>query len=182
MGYVGIDYGMGKTNVDTSNGIRYGVISQHSIMPEAFDEFEADYGKPTCPKCLGSVLDASDDTLPESSEDWEQYREWGCAEYACPTCEHLLDSSDVYGEDPLGFSYDSDGYSLESCLDSDVFVLKSQFYTFAQFCSPCVPGAGNLHNPMEDGTKTYCLGHEWFDDGKAPYPVYRVSDDTIVTA
>lgn len=50
-------------------------------------------------------------------------------------------------------------------------------WTFAQFCSPCVPGAGSLDNPVEDGAKTYCLDHDWFDGGVAPYPVFRVADD-----
>jgi hypothetical protein len=60
-------------------------------------------------------------------------------------------------------------------------VVKSPFYTYAQFCSPCVPGAGNLDNPMAEGVKTYCLGHDWFEGGVAPYPVWRVDDHAFVT-
>src|ERR1700758_5334367 len=36
--YPGIDYGHGKANVDPATGIRYGVIAQQSIDPEAFDD------------------------------------------------------------------------------------------------------------------------------------------------
>jgi hypothetical protein len=90
------------------------------------------------------------------------------------TCEHTLDSSEVFSDESLGFSYDAQGYRLTNCLDFDIFVIKSPYYTFAQFCSPCVPGAGNLDNPMPDGVKTYCLGHDWFDESRAPYPVYSV--------
>lgn len=39
----GIDYGMGLANVDRATGIRYGVISQNSILCEALGEFEAEY-------------------------------------------------------------------------------------------------------------------------------------------
>lgn len=46
--------------------------------------------------------------------------------------------------------------------------------------SKLTPGAGNLDNPRNDGPKTYCLGHDWFEDGKAPYPVYLVADDVEV--
>lgn len=30
--------------------------------------------------------------------------------------------------------------------------------------------------------KAYCLGHEWFESGKAPYRVFRVSDNSEVFA
>ena len=30
--YVGIDYGLGRSNIDKATGIRYGVISQHSVI------------------------------------------------------------------------------------------------------------------------------------------------------
>lgn len=36
---------------------------------------------------------------------------------------------------------------MTDCLDNDAFIIKSPYYTYAQFCSPCVPGAGNLDNP-----------------------------------
>lgn len=39
----GIDYGMGTANVDHETGIRFGVISQHSISCEALADFEAEY-------------------------------------------------------------------------------------------------------------------------------------------
>jgi hypothetical protein len=34
----GIDYGMGRTNIDSLTGIRYGVISSHSINPDALSD------------------------------------------------------------------------------------------------------------------------------------------------
>ena len=80
----------------------------------------------------------------------------------------------------MGWTYEREGYQLTDCLNSDIFVIRAPYYTRAQFCSPCVPGAGNIDNYCEDGPKTYCLGHDWFDDGKAPYKVWRVSDDTEV--
>jgi hypothetical protein len=83
----------------------------------------------------------------------------------------------------LSMSYDKDGYKIESAFDNtELFVTKSPFYTFTQFCSPCAPGAGNLDNYCEDGARTYCLGHDWFEDGKAPYPVYSVATGELVAA
>lgn len=180
MSSTGIDYGLGQSNIDRETGIRFGVIAQNSIMPEAIDEFEQDYGEPTCPECGNKALDASNKTLPAESENWDNTDSWGCNDYACPHCEHFLDSSVCFSEESVGFTYQMDGYQLTNCLDSDIFILKSKFYTFAQFCSPCVPGAGNLDNYMPDGVKTYCLGHDWFEDSKAPYPIYSVATETEV--
>lgn len=93
-----------------------------------------------------------------------------------------LSDDDMEYAEPIGWEYNGDGYELTDCLDSDIFVLNSPFYTYARFCSPCVPGAGNLNDHDENGVKTYCLGHDWFDDNKAPYPVYSVATNELVKA
>lgn len=176
----GIDYGLGQANIDTKTGIRYGVISQHSVPYEYQEDFEQYYGEPTCPECGKQVSD-------EMPANWRElnlvsyHTDYGCHDYVCAECKLLLDSADVYSEESLGFNYEKDGYVLTNCLDSDIFVIRSPFYTHASFCSPCVPGAGDLDTPNLEGAKTYCLGHDWFEDGKAPYPVYRVSDNTLIT-
>ena len=166
----GIDYGLGQTNVDRTTGIRYGVISQHSLGDSWLEDARPDYGDPTCPLCGVTVAPDND-----CDEDYPAYKPHGCADYVCHACKHTIDSEWVFGDEPIGYFYQDYKYTLESCLDSDVMVLKSPYYTYAQFCSPCVPGAGNLNSPMTDGIKTYCLGPEWFDGGKAPYPIYLVS-------
>ncbi len=171
----GIDYGSGMTNIDVETGIRFGVISQHSIGQAWADSAEADYGKPTCPKCGNEAIeyDVEKDGTDEKPFECSKY---GCADFMCLACEYVFDSSDAYGDEPIGYTYDGDGYKMCDCLDSDVMVLQSPYYTFAPFCSPCVPGAGNLDGAEHEqhGVKTYALGHDWFEDGKAPYPVFSV--------
>ncbi len=153
----GIDYGIGKSNIDKDTGIRYGVISQHSIMSEAMEDFEYDYGDSHCPKCGNEVKTRK-----------------GKTEFRCKICKYNFESDEAYGDEPIGFIYEQGGCILTNCLDTDVFVLKSPYYTFCQFCSPCVPGAGNLDTYINNGIKTYALGHDWFENGKAPYPLYDV--------
>lgn len=214
--YVGIDYGMGMSNVDKANGIRFGVISQHSlgewINDVIFDG--ADYGQPTCPSC-GNTAISSDDVSDEISEaDWFDHKD-----YTCIACEECFWSDNAFSDEMLGWSHESDGYKLTDCLTNDVFVLASPYYTYAQYCSPCVPGAGNLDSPIDipvcpecgglfnihvtlnfyqcvackyrphteeipelDAPKVYALGHEWFEEHKAPYRVFRVIDGTEVFA
>jgi len=175
----GIDYGMGTTNVDRATGIRYGVISQNSVLQAWADSAEPDYGEATCPKCGNKASYSAD--LPEESEDWK-IAKGACSDWGCEACEYVFDASDAFGDEPIGWNYNDNGYELTDCLDSDVMVLKAPYYTFAQFCSPCVPGAGDLNSDDVDGVQTYCLGHDWFEDGKAPYPVYSVETGALVEA
>lgn len=175
--YIGIDYGMGQSNVDKATGIRYGVISQNSVLDAWEDSSEPDYGPATCGECGNPAEEGCIDDEPDYP-DWDDEG----SDYFCRHCKRSFNSEDAFGDEPNGYTYEGNGYTLTTCLGNDIFVLKSPYYTFAQFCSPCVPGAGNLDNPMPEGVKTYCLGHDWFEDGKATYPVYSVADDSEVAA
>lgn len=164
----GIDYGMGRSNIDVVSGIRYGVIAQNSVLQAWSDSAEPDYGKAHCPKCGNEAIEY------DSDKDVDFACGHGCADFMCESCEYVFDGDEAYPDEDCGWNYSGDGYELTDCLDYNIFVLNSKYYTFAKFCSPCVPGAGDLDNPIEDGAKTYCLGHDWFEDGKAPYAVYSV--------
>jgi len=105
------------------------------------------------------------------------------AKYPCDTCELNNEDKDVFGCDgcePIALEIDDNDYCAASDSYGDIFIIKSPYYTRARFCSPCAPGACYLTDPCDDGEKAYCFGHDWFDSEKAPYPVYRVSDDTLV--
>jgi hypothetical protein len=176
MSYPGLDYSLGKSNFDPETGIHFGVISCHSLNPDAiYEAQEMDYGEATCPVCCNPTVEVTD-----AHADYPQYTTHGCTDHACETCEHTLDSSECFPDEAQGWHIDDGEYKVVDCLDSDAMILKSPYYTFAQFCSPCVPGAGSLDNPMPDGVKCYCFGHDWFDDGKAPYPVYSIETGTEV--
>lgn len=55
--------------------------------------------------------------------------------------------------------------------DSEIWQGKSKYFTY------CLDN--DLSKPSPEGKKTYCFGHDWFN-GKAPYPVFRVSDGAFV--
>jgi hypothetical protein len=114
-------------------------------------------------------------------------------EYACNGCDVEQGSEDcsMAACEPVGFVYDADGYLASADSMGDIMILKSPYFTYAQFCSPCAPGACHLENPLEhrdaiDGAtrlgnnQTYCFGHDWFDDNEAPYPVYEVATGKLV--
>lgn len=192
--YAGIDYGRGKTNIDPATGIRYGVISINALYPEAVEAFEPDYGEPTCPDCGSGLLNPSDETFreaflsnwkdtnddPDNLEAAEEELEDIYSDYYCLRCHEEVVSENAYGEEPNGFILDDGEYQAALDQYNDIMLFQSPYYTHAQFCSPCAPGAGHLGHPVAAGPKTYCLGHEWFEEDKAPYPVYRVADGTLV--
>jgi hypothetical protein len=182
MSKLGIDYGMGKTNIDTTNGIRYGVISLHEVVQAWRDSSEPDYGDPHCPKCGNEAVGIDDPAVPDiddlPTDEWED----DGRDHACLNCCYSFYSSDAHGDEPLSHTLDDGEYiASQGGGDSDIFIIKSPYYTTCNFCSPCAPGAGYLMNTVDDGIKAYCFGHDWFDDGKAPYPVYSVATGELVT-
>jgi hypothetical protein len=198
----GIDYGMGQTNIDRETGICFGVINQNAVLQAWADSAEADYGTPTCPDCgadlvaVPSHTESSDPpgqwvrvisdlegnaTDPTDRSDYESER--GCADYACDQCRKLIEAHEAFGDSPLGWTLDDGEYKAQCGEDGDIFILKSPFFTRAQFCSPCAPGACYLENPTDQGERAYCFAPDWFDadcDGACPYPVYRVTDGALI--
>ena len=177
MSNAGIDYGRGVSNRDPATGIHYGVINYHSLSGDAAADFEDDYDDPMCPKCGVEVM-PSVDVVEEFGDD-------ATKDYHCPRCDKSYYDYECTADESIGFSYDKDGYLAHDAFDKTcVFVTKSPFYTYTRYCSPCAPGAGNLDAfQFEEGNvgvKTYCFGRDWFEDGKCPYRVWRVSDDTEV--
>lgn len=163
--YAGIDYGHGLVNIDKATKIRYGVIGQHSVGQAWYDVSEPWYGEPeetVCPHCV--------EELSVEGVAWGDYE----------TCPHCGEEFCLYlpdGAEPLSYIFDGDGYLCECDSYGDIFITKSPYFTYAQFCSPCAPGACHLESPLDESVeenRCYCLGHDWFEGGVAPYPVYSV--------
>lgn len=102
------------------------------------------------------------------------------AVYPCEVCEVPEDERECGGCDfcePESFVYTREGYKAQSDSYGDIFVIESPYFTYAQFCSPCAPGACHLGNPLEspdEDNRAFCFGHDWFEDERAPYPVFEV--------
>jgi hypothetical protein len=168
--YIGIDYSMGLSNRDRSTGIHYGVISANTLHPNVIDEeFESDYGDPTCPKCGGNVEESN------SSQDKKANKD-----FFCPECFESYYNEDVYGEEPIGHTCVARDYDAYIDSYNDVMITKSLYYTTCAYCSPCCPGAGHLENFRKTGIKTYCFDRTFFEDEKCPYPYWDVQTDELV--
>ena len=159
--YKGIDYGLGETNIH-ENGIRNGVIHSHAVCQAWCDSSEPYYIH-CCPEC--------GEELSEDSED------------TCVRCNYEIKESDFDFLEPDHFYLKDDEYEAVQDSYGDIFITKSPYYTYAQFCSPCAPGACHLENPLEEkdeNNKCYCFGHDWFENGVAPYTVYDVETNEVV--
>jgi len=198
-------------NYDEKTGIFYGVISQHSLNPDAANDIFMD------------GTDVNYETMKEELKDsFEQAFELWCEDNDIDSSDSRISSAlddmkdaieevagESYESDSSNMEYESDGYHIITALDSDLMVLKSPFVTFAPPCSPCVPAAGNLDDmarlwkesefyksamvtgvtakTLNSGISpfygdynirvTYCLGPDYFNDEKAPYPVCRINDE-----
>lgn len=171
--YPGIDYGLGRTNISKS-GIRFGVIPAHDVGQSWYDSSEPDYGTPqefTCPDCGHEFPVSGAQAI------------WGHVAH-CPKCHETNEIELPDFAEPLAFEYDAEGYKAsQGSDDCDIFILQSPFFTYAQFCSPCAPGACYLRSPLEspdENNKCFCFGHDWFESGVAPYPVYSVETGELV--
>jgi len=198
--YTGIDYSLGKSNFDPDNGIHFGCISQNEVLQAWCDSSEPEYIY-CCPYCDH-----------EHAESFIQ-RLGNEVQYSfCRNskCKHKLTSEDFQEIEPIGFNIDDGEYKAFSDDTGDIMIIKSPYYTYAQYCSPCAPGAGYLMNwfkpdyPLNKASKedipyswgieynrqaeaagfpkVYCFGHEWFDNGTAPYPVFSVETGELVKA
>lgn len=171
--YVGIDYshGIDNTNRDEETGIRYGVISQNDVLQQWADSSEPWYGngpiEVECPHC--------------GHEEQSMIGE----DVICNECCEEYEAELPDFAEPVSYVYDEDGYVCECDESGDIFIIKSLYYTYAQFCSPCAPGACHLSSPLEESArdennKCYCFGHDWFDSEVAPYPVYSVETGELI--
>lgn len=179
--YAGIDYsGPGSTvNRDAETGIRYGVISQNSVSGYAMDDVFSNGEDEGFLSAKKDLVESLKNAILLAVEDYGSLSEDSAEDMA----GEIINSDDFQwaDSDESGpYSYESDGVSVQTTSNNDLWVFKSPLYTKAQFCSPCVPGAGNLNTYCENGPKTYCLPADWFEDGKAPYSIWSVETDELI--
>lgn len=179
-------------NFDEKTGIRYGVISPHSISHNCdYDLYEGPNS--TDPWYESGIEEIKNQHSGEPEESIEEY---------------IQEFSDHYENPDGSMDYSDTEYDLHVSGDNfGIFVMRSPYYTYCRDCSPCAPGAGDLDSPVDDpdlknkdmtryvdvfgiahkiAEKTLCLGPEWFDTDddqysrKMPYKCYQVNNDQEV--
>ena len=154
-------------NMNHETGIRFGVIHFESVDQQWCERSQQVFSS-CCPFCKSTNLSGDDN-----------------GKLTCGDCFGLYDEDQLEDSDEALGEYFNDHYDMTREHGSPyIMVTKSPFYTFTRLCSQCFPNAGNLDEFYSDsvlnGFKTYCLGHEWFNDGTAIYPVMSVETDKLV--
>ncbi len=184
--HAGIDYGLGRTNLNKETGIRFGVIHSNQIDAEAASDFyskgddlDFEKHKRDLKESLAAAIEkVLDEYNHERSNDSENL------------AEEIVDHLDYDGYEGTGECqrtwYERDGYKISSNSRGELFVQESPFFTYAPFCSPCAPGACSIDEGCEDDSlpKAYCLNADWFgeDEFVCPYPVFEVGTGKQVYA
>jgi hypothetical protein len=188
-------------NIDRDSGIHYGVIGQNELSSWALDDVYQNGTDMVYEEERARVIDELKDAIKEVLDNnYIDMSDEDIIDNIEPFLEEWNQNYENYG-DNTSYDYESDGFHIQLLSDGDIFVLKSPFYTYCNYCSPCAPNAGCLTSPnSRDGVKTYCLGDDWFDDkveyseyvkengekviipygNVCPYKVYRVEDDVLV--
>lgn len=176
----GIDWsgiGTGANRDPEAPGYRYGVISQHSLDQDALQELWTSVHSTDV--SFEYWLNELKNNLKGVLGDYV-YGKDRLEEIVSGIIDDYCLTDHYEGDGDSSFSYNDGRYIVENCLITDITVLKSPYYTYAKFCSPCVPGACNLDSPLEDfddakHCRAYCFGPEWFEGAEAPYPVFEVA-------
>lgn len=177
--YAGINYALGTdTNRNPETGIRYGIISLESLHDYAFEDL-ATHGEDTDFNAyVQEIRTTARDAIESALSDYPGRLRTIVADAAADAAEENCGEYYEQTSDYPRYRYEYDGYILHTTGDGQVFVIRSPFTTHAQFCSPCVSGAGNLDSPCDSGPECYCFGPEWFDDEHPmPYVATRIEDE-----
>ena len=157
-----IDSGGKKMNNEKQKGTDYKGID-YGCGKANIDKNNIRYGIISQNECLEAWCDTAKPDYGPDREEWTE-EEWVFAEV-------------------ISYYIDDDEYCAESDEYGDIMIMRSPYFTYAQFCSPCVPGACYLINFLsepEENNRAYCFGHDWFEDGIAPYPVYSVKTGKLI--
>lgn len=157
------------TNQDPKTGIHYGVISQNNIVQSWAEYSEPVYGPICCPYCGKEIKEDENEeaaAVDNAAED-----------FYCKNCGREFSGEDATPEEPTGYMIDTEKLKAQSCLDNDVMIVLSEFFTYCRPCSPCVPNAGDLNSPAEEGEgiPAYCFSPEfYYDEEKPGFDIYSV--------
>jgi hypothetical protein len=176
---MGIDYGGGVTNIDTETGIRYGVIHQNYVDAEALNNMLMSGEDLGWIESFNDMKEKISNAIMEAIDIGPRSYRYERLKGICDdTAQAFLDeeAGELATDREQGTTvYESDGLVTKWHPDGYIFVLKSPVLALRNYCSPCMPGAGDLKS--DGNVPTYCLPEDWFDEySPMPYEPILVSD------
>jgi hypothetical protein len=196
-GHAGIDYSHGMANVDTTTGIHYGVINQQEVLQAWADSSEPYYGEVTeveCPECgflftpaAGTEWGDAVTCLDNPAHEFEvgQDMELEAMGYDLNDGEYVAyagDDGDIFIISSPYFTY---AHFCSPCAPgaghlTSPFKIPAAYKDTAHTLTEISPDTEvDLYKDLAAAAgfpKVFCFGHDWFETGKAPYRVFKISD------
>ena len=151
-------------NYNTRTGIPFGVISSHAIDSDLLDELWYTHGEDMSYKAALEELREEITKDVENENDDRGDDPWTIEEMADEVdrrleraAEHIeIDEPTIAGE------YEGVSYTISWLGGAPlVWIFESPVTGKYARCSPCVPGAGDLDTPDENGIECYDVPADW---------------------
>lgn len=144
-----------SANVNPKTGIRYGIISAHSLDPEVIDDIQREgtdiYYNEAVTELRDTVKRACEDYMSERDAD----------DVADEAVERM---SENFEPDEPVHEFELDGVKGRTTWLGGalmVWVFESPFTGKFKLCSPCVPNCCDADNPDPDGYEGYTVPEDW---------------------
>jgi hypothetical protein len=154
-------------NYNEKTGIPYGVLSGNNC-PELLDDIMssgdsltyAAWKQELAEKIKGAIASAIDDYTTRAAQIAADSLDYG--EIVDSLLDGGLGEDYQQEEEEFEYSYDTPQGKVKLLMGwlggaPLVWVCESPYYANCKGCSPCVPGAGDLDSPCENGLECYCL-------------------------
>jgi hypothetical protein len=182
-------------NMDLETGFHYGCISQNTLDPDVLNDLIMDSDDLIYEECMQEIENEAKAAIEEGTirEFLIVHDLQDDVDEDNITLEAIMDAANQsYMNDNHQYYYDDGEYKLDFSDDMNcIIICKSPYYTFCRGCSPCVPNAGDLDEPVtpEDYEndshtsmytmlkKAYCFPDDFFEDNKAPYKYFEIPKD-----
>lgn len=151
-------------NFDAENRVHYGYISSNSLDPETVHELM--YGPHATSISYQEAYDARQAEIEQELEILaEEQDEVTRQDWIAEETSRRMEIEEIHCEEEIVEGTYQEVKYLSSWLGGALhfFILKSPHISNRELCSPCVPNAGNLNQPVLEGDNnpTYDVPADW---------------------
>lgn len=142
------------TNTNLETGIPFGIIAAKNLDPDLFDKLQQ-FGTDVHFEAWKADLCADLRRVAQDHMSNANINE--LINYAMELCDDFYDDEPVHEGEHDGVKYRTTWLGGAPL----VWIFESPVVGRYAPCSPCVPGAGDLDTPREDGIECYDVPAEW---------------------
>lgn len=179
-------------NMNLETGIHFGCISQNTLDPDVLNDLIMDADDLIYEDYMDEIRSETEDAIKNGTLEEVLIRHdlQDDVDADEGTIDDVLDAANqLYMNDCHQYHYEDSEYILDFSDDMNcIIICKSPYYTYCRGCSPCVPNAGDLDEPVSPEEyeknkyssmynsikRSYCFPNDFFENDKAPYEYFKV--------